>query len=133
MLNRRSHGCKLPKTSSLATCVHHLTSSKHLIELLNRIGYCVSYNKMLASIIKGNLAKVEEFGTVMPTVIKPGLFLQSEETRQREYYARNYHGCLSQKTFTPDRPPNVVEQRPKPHSLQAKGTTLNSVLFEEDI
>ena len=62
MSNRRSYGCKLPKNTSLVRCVHHLTSCKHLIELLNRMGYCVSYNKMRASIIEGNLAKVEEMG-----------------------------------------------------------------------
>ena len=33
---------KLPKHTGLAMCVHHLTSSKRLIELLNRMGHCIS-------------------------------------------------------------------------------------------
>jgi len=36
---------KLPKHTSLAICVHHLTSSKRLIELLK---HCVSYDEMRA-------------------------------------------------------------------------------------
>ena len=70
---------KLPKQTSLAMCVHHLTSCKRLIELLNRIGHCVSYDEMRAvntSIAGEVLAKVEEFGTVIPTNIKPGAFVQ---------------------------------------------------------
>ena len=70
---------KLPKHTSLAMCVHHLTSSKWLIELLNRKGHCVSYDEMPAvntSIAEDILAKAEEFGTVIPTVIKAGSFVQ---------------------------------------------------------
>ena len=64
---------KLPKHTSLAMCVHHLTSSKRLIKLLNRMGHCISYDEMYAvntSIAEDVLAKAEEFGTVIPTVIK---------------------------------------------------------------
>ena len=63
---------KLAKHTSLAMCVHHLTSSKRLIELLNRMGHCVSYDEMRAvntSNAEEVLAKVEEFGTVIPTNI----------------------------------------------------------------
>jgi len=70
---------KLPKHTSLAMCVHHLTLSKRLIELLNRMGHCVSYDEMRAvntSIAEEVLAKVQEFGTVIPTNIKPGAFVQ---------------------------------------------------------
>ena len=59
--------------------VQHLTSSKLLIELLNRMGHCVSYDEMRAvntSIAEEVLAKVEEFGIVIPTNIKPGAFVQ---------------------------------------------------------
>ncbi|CAH3166536.1 unnamed protein product [Porites lobata] len=55
----------LPKHTSLAICVHHLTTSKRLIELLNRMGHCVSYDEMRAvntSIAEDVLAKAEEFG-----------------------------------------------------------------------
>ena len=60
-------------------CVHHLTSSKRLIELLNRMRHCVPYDEMRAvntSIAEEVLAKVEEFGTAIPTNIKPGAFVQ---------------------------------------------------------
>lgn len=70
---------KLPKHSSLAMCVHHLTSSKRLIELLKRLGYCVSYDEMRAvntSIAEDVLAMAEEFGTVIPTVIRADSFVQ---------------------------------------------------------
>ena len=63
---------------SLAMCVHHLISSKRLIELLSRMGHCVSYDEMRAvnkSIAEEVLAKVEEFGTVIPTNIKPSAFV----------------------------------------------------------
>ena len=70
---------KLPKHTSLAISVHHLTSSKRLIELLNRMGHCVSYDEMRAvntSIAEDVLAQVEAFGTVISTNIKPGAFVQ---------------------------------------------------------
>ena len=53
-------------------CVRHLTSSKRVIKLLNRMGHCISYDEMRAmntSIAQDVLAKAEEFGTVIPTVM----------------------------------------------------------------
>ena len=64
IIHCNTKGCdKLPKHTSFAMCVHHLTSSKRLIELLNRMGHCVSYDEMRAvntSIAEEALAKVEE-------------------------------------------------------------------------
>ena len=37
---------KLPKHISLALCVHHLTSSRLLVTLLNKMGHCCSYDEM---------------------------------------------------------------------------------------
>ena len=125
---------KLPKHTSLAMCVHHLTSSKRLIELLNRMGHCVSYDEMRAvntSIAEEVLAKVEEFGTVIPTNIKPGTFVQiaadnndlNEETLDGKNTTHATTMVIYQKkTFGPDPPPNRVEQRAKRRSLQATGT-----------
>ena len=79
-------------------CVHHLTSSKHLIELLNRMGHCVSYDEMRAvntSIAEEVRAKVKAFRTVIPTNIKPGNNNLNEETQWQEYYGCYYDGDLS--------------------------------------
>ena len=68
----------LPKHTSLATRVLHLTSFKHLKELLNKIGH-VSYDEMHAvssRTAKEVLTQKEAFGTVIPTNIKPGAFVQ---------------------------------------------------------
>ena len=70
---------KLPKHISLALCVHHLTSSRLLVTLLNKMGHCCSYDEMRAtdtSIASEVLAKAQEYGTVVLTNIVPGPFLQ---------------------------------------------------------
>lgn len=125
---------KLPKHTSLAICVHHLTSSKRLIELLNRMGHCVSYDEMRAvntSIAEEVLTQVEAFGTVIPTNIKPGAFVQiaadnndlNEETLDGKNTTHATTMVIYQnKMFGPDPPPTTVEQRAKRRSLQATGT-----------
>ena len=125
---------KLPKHTSLAIFVNHLTSSKRLIELLNRMGHCVSYDEMRAvntSIAEDVLAQVEAFGTVIPTNIKPGAFVQmaaddndlNEETLDGKNTAHATTKVIYQnKMFGPDPPPTTVEQRAKRRSLQATGT-----------
>ena len=40
---------KLPKHISLALCVHHLTSSRLLITLLNKMGHCCIYDELRAT------------------------------------------------------------------------------------
>ena len=70
---------KLPKQISLAMVVHHLTGSKVLITLINRMGHCSSYDELQAvdtSLAIQVLAKAEEYGTVVPSIISPGLFVQ---------------------------------------------------------
>ena len=125
---------KLPKHTSLAMCVHHLTSSKRLIELLNRMGHCVFYDEMRAvntSIAEEVLAKVEEFATVIPTNIKPGAFVQiaanNNDLNEEALDGKNTTHATTiliyqNKTCGPDPPPNLVEQRAKWRSLQATGT-----------
>ena len=112
---------KLPKHTSLAICVHHLTTSKRLIELLNRMGHCVSYDEMRSvntSIAEDVLAKTEEFGTVIPTVIKAGSFVQiaadnndlNEETIDGKNTTHATTMVIYQnRTFGPDPPPSPVE------------------------
>ena len=98
-------------------CVHHLTSSKRLIELLNRMGHCVSYDQMRAvntSIAEEVLVKVEEFGTVIPTNIKPGAFVQiaanTNDLNEEAMDGKNTTHATTMvichnKTFGPDPPP----------------------------
>ena len=125
---------KLPKHTSLAICVHHLKTSKRLIKLLKRMGHCVSYHEMSAvnrSIAEDVLAKAEEFGTVIPTVIKAASFVQiaadnndlNEQTIDGKDTTHATTMVIYQnRTFGPEPPPSPVEQRPKQRSLQATGT-----------
>ena len=100
------------------------------------MGHCVSYDEMRAvntSIAEVVLAKAEEFGTVIPTVIKAGSFVQiganndlNEETLDGKNTTHATTMVIYQKrTFGPDSPPNLVEQRPKRRSLQSTGTVYN--------
>ena len=58
---------KVPKHVSLAMTVHHLTTSKILITLLNRMGHCSSYDEIQSvdtSLAMEVVAKSEEYGIV---------------------------------------------------------------------
>lgn len=70
---------KTPKHIGLAVTLHHLTGSKQIVTLLNRMGHCSSYedveivNTSLATEIA---AKHNDFGVIIPTNITPGVFIQ---------------------------------------------------------
>ena len=99
------------------------------------MGHCVSYDEMRAvntSIAEEGLAKVEEFGTVIPTNnIKPGAFVKitasNNDLNEEALDSKNTTHATTMliyqnKTFGPDSPPNLVEQRAKRRSLQTTGT-----------
>ena len=65
---------KLPKQIGVAMAVHHLTGSKVLITLLNRMGHCSSYSEVQE--VDTSLAMAEQFGTVVPSNISSGPFIQ---------------------------------------------------------
>ena len=70
---------KLPKQIGLAMAVHHLTGSEVLITLLNCMGHCSSYSEVQevdTSLAVEVTAMAEQFGTVMPSNISPGPFIQ---------------------------------------------------------
>ena len=70
---------KLPKHVGLAMSVKHLTSSKQLITLLNRMGHCSSYEEIEqveTSLVNENLARADLTGVLIPTNISPGAFIQ---------------------------------------------------------
>lgn len=123
---------KLPKHTSLAITVHHLTSSKHLITLLNKMGHCCSYDEMRAvdtSAAMEVLAKTEEFGTVIPSNISPSIFLQlaadnndiNEETLDGKNTTHATTMVVYQrKPLGPDPPPvPLADHRVKRRSLQS--------------
>ena len=69
---------KLPKQISLAMTVRHLTGSKVLITLLNRMGHCSSYDEVQAvdtSLAIEVAAMAEQIGTVLPSNISSGPFI----------------------------------------------------------
>ena len=58
---------------------HHLTGSKQIIILLNRMGHCISYGEMTSvdvSLATEVLAQSEEYDTVLPSNISPQSFIQ---------------------------------------------------------
>ncbi|KAJ8034477.1 hypothetical protein HOLleu_21334 [Holothuria leucospilota] len=71
----------MPKHVSMAIALRHLTGSKDLITMLNRMGHCLSYDDvevMDTSIARELLAKSEALGgVVLPSNIKPGTFVQA--------------------------------------------------------
>ena len=70
---------KLPKQIGLAMAVRHLTGSKQLVVLLNRMGHSSSYDELQAvdtSLATEVLAKVETYGTVIPSNFSSGSFVQ---------------------------------------------------------
>ena len=80
ILHCSSHGkIKTPKHVSLGVAVRHMTGSKDLITLLNRIGHSSSYDEVQAidrSLAKGISMRAEEMGVVLPSNICPGSFVQ---------------------------------------------------------
>ena len=71
---------KLPKHIGLAMAIHHFTGSKMIITLLNRMGHCSSYSEVqtvdTSLAMEAAAASAEQFGTVMPSNISPGPFVQ---------------------------------------------------------
>ena len=81
ILHSATHGrIKTPKHVGLAMSVRHLTGSKQLITMLNRMGHCSSYDEVEAvdtSLAMEVLAKSETTGVVIPSNIVPGGFIQA--------------------------------------------------------
>ena len=71
---------KMPKHVGLGMTLRHLTGSKQLITMLNRMGHCCSYDDVEVldtSLAQEVLAKSEMFGVVIPSNIIPGIFVQA--------------------------------------------------------
>ena len=76
------------------------------------------------SIAEEVLTQVEAFGTVMPTNIKPGAFVQisADKNDGKNTTHATTMVIYQNQMFDPDPPPTTVEQRAKRRSLQATGT-----------
>ena len=111
---------KLPKQIGLAMTVRHLTGSKQLVVLLNRMGHSSSYDELQAvdtSLATEVLAKVETRGTVIPSNISPGSFVQlaadnndlNEETIDGKNTTHATTMVVYQKkVFGPELPPTIA-------------------------
>ncbi|XP_028412609.1 uncharacterized protein LOC114535509 [Dendronephthya gigantea] len=70
---------KLPKHVSLGITIKHITRSKQLITLLNRMGHCCSYEQteiVETALAKEAIARSElNGGVIIPSNISPGVFV----------------------------------------------------------
>ena len=70
---------KTPKHIGLAVTVHHLTGSKHIVTLLNKMGHCSSYDDVeviITGLAREIKAKADEVGVIIPSNISRGVFVQ---------------------------------------------------------
>ena len=112
---------KFPKQIALAMAVHHLTGSKQLVCLLNRMGHSSSYDELQAvdtSLAMEVLTKVETYETVIPSNISPGSFVQfaadnndlKEETidGKNTTHATTMVVYQPRRAFGPEPPPTIA-------------------------
>ncbi|KAK3724019.1 hypothetical protein QZH41_000590 [Actinostola sp. cb2023] len=80
MVHCLSHGrIKLPKHVGLAMAVRHITGSKEIVTILNRLGHCSSYDEIErvdTGLAKEILAKSRSVNVMIPSNIIPGNFVQ---------------------------------------------------------
>ena len=120
LIHCASHGrVKLPKHVGLAMSVRHMTGSKQLVSILNRMGHCSSYDEIESvdtGLAKEILAKSQDCGTVIPSNISPGAFIQfaadnndlNEETLDGKRMTHAMTLVVYQKKpFVPMPPPKV--------------------------
>ena len=110
---------KLPKQIGLAMAVHHLTGSKVLITLLNRMGHCSSYSEVQevdTSLAMEVTAMAEQFGTVVPCNISTGPFIQfaadNNDLKEETLDGKNTTHATTmvvyqRKQFGPELPPEL--------------------------
>ena len=70
---------RTPKHVGLGITVHHLTGSKQLVTLLNKMGHCCSYNDfelITTSLAREISARSEPHGLIVPSNLFPGVFVQ---------------------------------------------------------
>ena len=125
---------KLPKQIGLAIAVRHLTGSKQLVVLLHRMGHSSSYDELQAvdtSLATEVLAKSETYGTVIPSNISSGSFVQlaadnndlNEETIDGKNTTHATTMVVYQrKVFGPELPPTTAgDHSQRRRSLKRSG------------
>ena len=101
---------RTPKHVGLGITVHHLTGSKQLVTLLNKMGHCCSYNDVeliTTSLARDISARSEQHGVIIPSNLSPGVFVQfavdnndlNEDTRWKAYHTCNNYGRISEISF----------------------------------
>ena len=113
--------------------VRHLTGSKQLVTLLNRMGHSSSYDEVQAvdtSFATEVLAKMEAHGTVIPSNISLGPFVQlaadNNDLNEETIDSKNTTHATTmvtyqQKVFGPELPPiTPVGNHSKRRQLQKK-------------
>ena len=97
MIHAVSRGrAKMPKHVGIAVTLHHVTGSKQIITLLNRMGHCSSYDDVEVvdtSLAREVIKKSENSGVVVQSSISSGVFAQcaadnndmNEETLDRKH------------------------------------------------
>lgn len=115
-----THGrVKTPKHVALGMSVRHITGSKQVITLLNRMGYCSSYDEIEAvdtGLAREILASTESRGVVIPTNITSDAFVQAacdnndvnEETLDGKNTTHATTHVLYQAGQFGPRPPTIV-------------------------
>ena len=126
---------KLPKQIGLAMAVHHLTGSKVLITLLNRMGHCSSYSEVQevdTSLAMEVTAMAEQFGTAVPSNISTGPFIQfaadNNDLKEETLDGKNTTHATTmvvyqRKQFGPELPPTArADHTMRRRSLEAANT-----------
>jgi hypothetical protein len=109
---------KLPKHVSLAVSVRHLTGSKQLITLLNRMGHCSSYEDVEVidtGLANEVLAMSEGNRCVIPSNISPGVFMHAaadnNDINEETLDGKNTTHATTHVVYQRSQPGNVPQRR----------------------
>ena len=118
---------KNPKHTGLAIAVKHLTGSKQLVTMLNKLGHCVSncqLRRIDTAFANGQLARAEHNnGAIIPTNTLRGEFIQAAADNN-DFYEKTLDG-----KFTTHATTTVLYQRNSilPHEAALVGNFGNAV------
>ena len=120
-----STGCRIrtPEHVRLGITVHHLTGSKQLVILLNKIGHCCSFNDVeliTTSLAREISAQSEQHGVIVPSNLSPGVFVQfatdSNDLNGDTLDGKHTTHATTRVAFGPELPPQLLAD----HSLKRR-------------